>query len=103
MAEAIRQAVSDIPAELVILEGAGGLLTPISETETLCDVFSLLGWPILLVTANRLGAVNHALLSLEVMRARGLSSLGVIMNEIGEAESLLERRIRQENSEIIGH
>ena len=102
LAEAIRQAVSDIPAELVILEGAGGLLTPISETETLCDVFSLLGWPVLLVTANRLGAVNHALLSLEVMRARGLSCSGVIMNEIGEAESLLERRIRQENSEIIG-
>jgi adenosylmethionine-8-amino-7-oxononanoate aminotransferase len=101
LAEAIRQAVSDVPAELVILEGAGGLLTPISESETLCDVFSLLGWPMLLVAANRLGAVNHALLSLEVMRARGLSCPGVITNETGEAEGLLERRIRRENSEII--
>ncbi|MCL1940197.1 MAG: adenosylmethionine--8-amino-7-oxononanoate transaminase [Desulfovibrionaceae bacterium] len=86
---------------LVLLEGAGGLLTPISESETLGDLFALLNWPVLLVAANRLGAVNHALLSLEALRSRDLACPGFIMAEGQEARSELERTIRRDNPLII--
>jgi len=101
LARDIRVIVAETPWDIVILEGAGGLVTPINESETLCDVFSLLGWPFLLTAANRLGAVNHALLTLETAAARGLACLGVVMNETGEASSQLERKIRRDNADII--
>ncbi|MCL2012861.1 MAG: adenosylmethionine--8-amino-7-oxononanoate transaminase [Cystobacterineae bacterium] len=91
---------------LVLLEGAGGLLTPLSHRETLGELFALLGWPVLLVVANRLGAINHALLSLEALRSRHLPCLGFVMNEVREAQSELERTIRGENPkavESLGH
>lgn len=85
---------------LVLLEGAGGLFTPLSESETLCDLFSLLGWPVLLASANRLGAVNHSLLSLEALRGRGLLCPGLIMTESGPALDDLEAAIRLDNPRI---
>ena len=86
---------------LVLLEGAGGLLTPLGETETLGDLLALLGWPVLLVAANRLGAVNHALLSLEALRSRNLVCPGFIMAEVTEAQDNLARAIRKDNPLII--
>ena len=86
---------------LVLLEGAGGLLTPLNESETVSDLLALLGWPVLLVAANRLGAVNHALLSLEVLRSRSLACPGFIMAEVREAQSDLDRTIRRDNPLII--
>jgi adenosylmethionine-8-amino-7-oxononanoate aminotransferase len=82
---------------LVLLEGSGGLLTPLSESETLGDLFALLGWPVLLVAANRLGAINHALLSLEALRSRNLACPGFVMVEGQKARSELERTIRRDN------
>ncbi|MCL2123978.1 MAG: adenosylmethionine--8-amino-7-oxononanoate transaminase, partial [Desulfovibrionaceae bacterium] len=85
---------------LILLEGAGGLLTPISESETLADLFTLLGWPVLLVAANRLGTVNHALLSLEALRSRNLPCPGFIMVETEESRNGLDREIRRDNPRI---
>ena len=104
IARDVRAMVRETPPDLVLLEGAGGLFTPVSETETLCDVFALLGWPVLLVAANRLGAVNHALLSLDAIRARGLDCPGFIMNRTGGASSEpggdLDEAIRRDNPGI---
>lgn len=101
LVRAIRGTVKECRADLVLLEGAGGLLTPLSETETLADVFSLLGWPLLLTAANRLGAVNHALLSLESVKNRGMRCLGFVMTQPSEARDDLERIIRGDNGRII--
>ncbi|MDR0250035.1 MAG: adenosylmethionine--8-amino-7-oxononanoate transaminase [Burkholderiales bacterium] len=83
--------------KLVLLEGAGGLLTPLGASETLGDLLTLHGWPVLLVAANRLGAVNHALLSLEALRSRHLPCPGFVMTEVQEAQGELERSIRRDN------
>ena len=88
---------------LVLLEGAGGLLTPVNESETISDLFTLLGWPVLLVAANRLGAINHALLSLEILRSRNLACPGFIMAEVQRAQSDLDRTIRRDNPLIIAN
>jgi adenosylmethionine-8-amino-7-oxononanoate aminotransferase len=60
----------------------------------------LLGWPVLLVAANRLGAVNHVLLSLEALRSRALACPGFIMVGVQEARSGLDHDIRRDNPQI---
>lgn len=65
-------------SRLIFVEGAGGLLTPLNERETLLDLFARLDAPVLLVAANTLGAINHALLSLQALQSRGLRVPGII-------------------------
>lgn len=69
--------------KLLIVEGAGGLLAPLNEKYFMIDVIARLGLPVLLVTSNKLGAVNHTLLSLKELYNRRLVVLGVVvtMNE----------------------
>ncbi|MDR0339348.1 MAG: adenosylmethionine--8-amino-7-oxononanoate transaminase, partial [Desulfovibrio sp.] len=88
------------PADIVLLEGAGGLLTPLSETETMADLFARLAWPVLLVVGNKLGAVNHALLSLSLMRARDLDCPGFLLTAATPGNDL-EESIRADNGRII--
>ncbi len=69
-------------AEVVIVEGAGGFLVPINETQTLADVAQLLNLPLILVVGMRLGCINHALLTVEAIKARGLTLAGWVANQI---------------------
>jgi dethiobiotin synthetase len=66
--------------EQVFCEGAGGWLVPVTERRTIADFAVELGWPVLVVVRNKLGALNHSLLTLESVRARGLPLAGVIVN-----------------------
>jgi dethiobiotin synthetase len=66
--------------ELLLVEGAGGLLVPLAERYTFADLARELGARLLLVVGARLGAINHALLSLEVAAARGLPVAGFVIN-----------------------
>ena len=68
--------------EVVILEGAGGLLVPITEQLLTLDYIAEQGYPIILVTSGRLGSINHTLLSLEAIKSRGLEVHSVIYNHI---------------------
>jgi len=69
-------------ADAVVVEGAGGFLVPLSENETGADLAQALALPVVLVVGLRLGCLNHALLSAEAIRARGLTLLGWICNRI---------------------
>lgn len=71
----------------LIVEGAGGLMVPISEEALLIDAIHDWGLPVLLVTRSRLGTINHTLLSLAALRAYGIQVVGVVMNGGGEAVS----------------
>ena len=68
--------------DVVLLEGAGGLLVPITEHLLTLDYIAEQGYPIVLVTSGRLGNINHTLLSLEAITARGLSVHSVVYNNI---------------------
>ena len=68
--------------DVVLLEGAGGLLVPITERLLTLDYITKQGYPIILVTSGRLGSINHTLLSLEAIKARGLTVHSVIYNHI---------------------
>ena len=69
-------------SDCVIVEGAGGWLAPISETATMADLAAALAQPVLLVTGLRLGCLNHALLTRESLRTRGLAFAGWVANAI---------------------
>ena len=62
-----------------IVEGAGGVLVPINDTEMMADLIGILGLPALVVARSSLGTINHTLATLEVLRLRGLSVAGVVM------------------------
>ncbi len=77
-------------AEVVIVEGAGGLLVPLNATQTLADLVKLLNIPIILVVGMRLGCINHALLTIELIKARGLTLAGWVANEIDPTMNMFE-------------
>jgi len=64
--------------EVVLVEGAGGWLAPISATATMADVARALGLPVVLVVGLRLGCLNHALLSAAAISQQGLTLAGWI-------------------------
>lgn len=65
---------------LLIVEGAGGLLVPLNETDYVIDLIEDLNLPVVLVARSSLGTINHTLLSLEALRRRGLVVAGVVIN-----------------------
>jgi dethiobiotin synthetase len=75
----------------LLVEGAGGWLVPITDTETLADLALRLDLPVLIVVANRLGCLNHTLLTLESIRARGLHCPGIILNHLTPAADIAQR------------
>ena len=66
----------------VFCEGAGGWLVPIAKDYTIADFAADLGWPIVVVVRNKLGALNHTLLTLENIRHRGLALAGIVLNDL---------------------
>lgn len=80
----------DVDGPLVI-EGAGGALVPLTRSLLYADVFAEWGLPVVLVASTRLGTINHSLLSLEALRARGVVVHGVAF--VGEANTESERII----------
>jgi dethiobiotin synthetase len=68
--------------DVVAVEGAGGWLAPVSDTETMADLAKALGLPVILVVGLRLGCLNHALLTADAIEATGLRLAGWIANHI---------------------
>lgn len=64
----------------LVVEGAGGVLVPLAGTLLYADMFATWGAPVVLVARTGLGTINHSLLSIEALRARGVPMLGVAFN-----------------------
>jgi dethiobiotin synthetase len=72
-------------SDAIVVEGAGGASTPLSERADMLDIAARLGLPVLLVVGIRLGCLNHALLTANAIRARGLELAGWVANRIDPA------------------
>ncbi|NIP97451.1 MAG: dethiobiotin synthase, partial [Akkermansiaceae bacterium] len=70
--------------EVVVLEGVGGWEVPITKEETFADLATQLDWPVVVVAANRLGVLNHALLTERAIRQRGLPLAAFVLNHLQE-------------------
>jgi dethiobiotin synthetase len=64
----------------ILVEGAGGLLVPLTDRETYADLAVALGLPVLVVARAGLGTVNHTALTVEALRRRGLAVAGIVLN-----------------------
>src|SRR3989338_7007542 len=84
--------------DFVIIEGTGGLLVPLRTHTLLIDLVRDLKLPVVLVAPNRLGTINHTLLSIEAIRARKIEILGVIFNNLSKG---VDKAILRDNPEVI--
>lgn len=75
-----RLTLPDCPHAPLIVEGAGGLMVPLTEEMLMIDLIARLKLPVILVTRSGLGTINHTLLSLEALYQRGIPVLGFITN-----------------------
>jgi dethiobiotin synthase len=73
------------PAATWVVEGAGGALVPLSDTERMVDLMRALALPAVVVARTTLGTINHTLLTLDVLRRHGITVAGVVM--VGEANA----------------
>jgi dethiobiotin synthetase len=81
------------PEGPVVIEGAGGLMVPLTPTALFIDVFARWKLPLILCARTKLGTINHTLLSIEAVRRRGIPLHGVAF--IGEANEESEKIITQ--------
>lgn len=75
----------------LIIEGAGGVLVPLSKDRLFADVFARWGIPVILCARTRIGTINHCLLSIEALRARRIPVHGIAF--IGNADEAVEATI----------
>lgn len=83
----------------VLVEGAGGWEAPLAPGLTMADLAVALQLPVILVVGNKLGAVNHAIMTAQAIRARGLECRSIVLNHMGEewdAASVTNRRLIEE-------
>ncbi|MEC6393434.1 dethiobiotin synthase [Acinetobacter pittii] len=78
--------------EIVLLEGAGGLMVPLTTSLLTIDYVAQHQFPVILVTSGRLGSINHTLLSLEALKSRGLKLHALVYNLKDESKDPLISR-----------
>lgn len=76
--------------DLLLIEGAGGVMSPLTDQATNLDLMVALNLPVLLVAGSYLGTVSHTLTALEVVRARGLALSAIVMSESLDAPDLAQ-------------
>lgn len=96
-------------ADVVVVEGAGGFFVPVNDQQTLADLAVKLKLPIILLVGMRLGCINHALLTVEAIKSRGLTLAGWVANQVEPdmpmfAENLvsLQQRIESPCLSVVG-
>lgn len=80
-------------SDFFVVEGAGGFLSPLASDALNADLAVALGLPVLVIAADRLGAINHTLLTVEAIERRGLRVAGVVLNarEAGAEDDMANR------------
>jgi dethiobiotin synthetase len=79
--------------DVVLIEGAGGLLVPLNDNETWVDVIKAVKIPVILVVGMRLGCINHALLTVSALNMHEIPCLGWVANCVDENMLYMEQNI----------
>jgi len=88
--------------ELVIVEGAGGLLVPITKNFSYADLAKELSLPVIIVAVNKLGVINHILLTIDYIKTHKLNLLGIILNNIEKKDDIAKKTNVKTISSMIG-
>jgi dethiobiotin synthetase len=87
--------------DVVLVEGAGGFLVPLSEELLTGDLVARIGLPVLVVAGNRLGCVNDVLLTVEAVRRRGVPVSGIVFNRLpGEGDGT-SAEVQADNPRVV--
>lgn len=88
----ITRCVSEVSShyDITLVEGAGGLAVPLTESLLTIDFAAAQGWPVILVCAGRLGALNHAILSIEALKNRNMRLAGIVYDFCLEADPAID-------------
>ncbi|MCA9396067.1 MAG: dethiobiotin synthase [Candidatus Omnitrophica bacterium] len=84
--------------DVLIVEGVGGALVPITQSFYAIDIADMLKLPVVIVSRLSLGTINHTLLTVEAVRTRGLKLAGVIFNRVPTGKNGLAERT---NADVI--
>ena len=84
--------------DFVIVEGIGGALVPFSKKRLVIDIAKDLNLPTIIVVANKLGAINHALLTIEAIRKKKMKIVGLVFNNLKSKENKI---ILKDNPQIV--
>lgn len=79
--------------EMMLVEGAGGLMVPLNEEQTWLDFLRLTAMPVIMVVGIRLGCLNHALLTEQVLRFNNLKCAGWVANCLSEEDAFCQDNI----------
>src|SRR5687768_1249558 len=91
MVVAAGAAAAEAGARVLVVEGVGGLLVPLTRDRTVRDLAVALGFPLVVVARPGLGTINHSLLTLEAARAAGLAVAGLVMTPWPDEPSTMQR------------
>jgi dethiobiotin synthetase len=86
----------------VLVEGVGGWLVPIRKDYSTADLAAELGLPVVVVVRNRLGAINHTLLTIESVKSHGLTCAGVVINNCDAGGDIAAHTNRAVIEEVAG-
>ncbi len=81
--------------DAVLLEGAGGLMAPLTESLLTIDFIEARGYPMIFVTSGRLGSISHTLLGLEAIKRRGIRLHALVYNEVPEEKPEIDADTRR--------
>ena len=86
--------------QAVVVEGAGGIMVPLNETETMLDLMKSFGYPVVLVSRLGLGTINHTLLSIQTLKDTGVELIGVVFSRMQPSQPR-NRFIEDDNPKTI--
>ncbi|SIO14618.1 dethiobiotin synthase [Singulisphaera sp. GP187] len=92
-------------ADVMVVEGVGGLLAPLAERMTVVDLAEALDYPLLIVARRGLGTLNHTLMTVECAQRRGLRVAGIVLNRAepgGAVDDLAEATNAEELARYVG-
>lgn len=98
--------IREKPCSQLLVEGVGGWRVPIGWDWGVPELAKGLGYPVLVVAANRLGVLNHTLLTIESIRSRGLKCVGVVLNNLHppeHASELSQRHNLEDLQQLLPH
>lgn len=87
--------------DYILVETAGGILSPINAQETILDMVLALEMPLIVVSPNRLGAISQTLSTLKILVDSGCSIATVIMNDLVVPKGAFEELLLQENLQAV--
>lgn len=82
-----REGLAASRADLVLVEGAGGVMSPMAEDATCLDLMIVLRLPVLLVGGSYLGSISHTLTAIETLRSRDLPIVAAVISESGDPDA----------------